>query len=122
MLKALSQVGFTVWFLIASCLGTLLYAGLFAARGGARRLRVLGAMTLGTTYVTIAAVAMGLATVGRGTARMLGTEGHNQTKAMSQLIVGMSEACAGGVMGFGTLALVLFITAFAFLRGVDIKS
>jgi hypothetical protein len=120
MLKALSQVGFTVWLLIASCLATLLYAGWFAVKGGARRLRVLGAMTLGTTFFTTAAVAMGLAVAGRGAVRAL-RDGDGGNKFVTHLIVGASEACAGGVMGFGTLALVLFITAFAFLRGVETR-
>jgi hypothetical protein len=113
-MKAIAQVGIPVWLLFISSLVTLAYAGLFATRRRVARLWVLGALTIASTFSTVAAVCMGLAMAGRSGAAMLADEAAG--KAIASMVQGVAESFAAGVLGFGTLTLVALLAAIGLWR------
>jgi hypothetical protein len=115
MIRTIAQFGYGVWMLIAMCLVSVVYAALFAARGGARRFRVLCALAIGLTCATAAALCMGMAAAASGVARMLS---RGEPVPLPQLVAGLGEVFATGLMGFASLTLVALLAAAAFVRGV----
>jgi hypothetical protein len=124
-MKAFAQFGFAVWMLILMCLLSLACAGWFASRGGARRLRVVIAVSTGAFFTTLAATFMGIVTTGRWLAHFAGSPPNparmSSPSPGSVALTGLSEALAGGVMGFGTLTVVALIVAVALWRGVTVE-
>jgi hypothetical protein len=121
MLKAMGQFGFPVWMLILMCLLSLGYATWFAWRGGARRLRVVIALSAGLFFTTLAAVLMGLVASGRSLIKMTATGSMPVPDLIRFVVPGVSESFAGGVLGFATLTLVALIVATAFWRGIAVQ-
>jgi hypothetical protein len=118
MMKTIAQFGFSVWMLILICVVSLLYAGVFFVRGGARRLRTLAALTVALCFITLAAMSMGLAIAGRSGAMGLD---RGDADALPGMVMGMAESFAGGVMGFGTMTLVALIVGAALWRGTSLE-
>lgn len=117
-MRTIAQFGFSVWMLIGMCLVSVIYAALFAVRGGARRFRVLCALAAGLAFTTLGAVSMGVATAAASGAHVLS---RGEPQALPQMIAGVGEAFAGGLMGFGSLTLVALLAAAAFARGVPVR-
>lgn len=117
-MRTIAQFGFGVWMQIGICLVSVIYAALFAVRGGARRFRVLGALTAGLVFATAGSVCMGVAAAAASGARGLSA---SEPGAVAGLVGGLGEAAAGGLMGFASLTLVAVLVAAAFARGVSVR-
>jgi hypothetical protein len=113
-MRIFAQIGMAVWLQIWMCVVSLVFAGRFAWRGGPRRLRVLVALAVATTFATLGSVCMGLAMVGRSSARMAAAGAAN---LVPNLLVGTGEAMGGGLLGFATLTLVAILAAIGLARG-----
>jgi len=118
-MRMFAQFGVAVWLEISMCTVSLLFAGRFAWKGGWRRLQVLVALAAATTFATFASVCMGLAMVGRSSAKMsAATSAHPWPSVLG----GAGEAMAGGMMGFATLTLLAILAAIGLARQQDRES
>jgi hypothetical protein len=117
-MRTIAQFGFGVWMFIGMCLVSVIYAALFAARGGARRFRVLCGLAAGLLFSNAAAFCMGATATAGSVARGLA---RGQPAPPAQIVTGVGELFAGALMGFASLTLVAILVAVGFARGVAIR-
>ena len=104
--------------LVLSCVLCLLAAGRFAWTGGSRALRLALSLGASNLFATLAAVSLGLVSVGRhawSSIETAATPGF-----ASKLITAASESIAAGALGFATLSLAAILLTIGIFRRVPL--